>query len=186
MGTLGYTEDVSVSAVSLGSTNGTAIAMEVVASEDTYILNLNFLIRCEYAASSFNIKGVVWNSSRNVVAVANTALVNSQTESWKQTTLDTPYAISNGSTYYIGFVRDAGTGTPTLQAMYETTGDTLLVYDATNSYASPQSTDAPAYVFICSFYAETGTPASGPDFTIEGITPAYFGGVEWANIGDIW
>jgi hypothetical protein len=151
--------------------------VKVVAVEDGYITDLNYLSQC--VTGSENIKAVVWDASRNVLQVGG--ITNVTSYNWYQVPLYV--RIVNGLSYYLGFVREGLGGD--LRLRYDITSLPSNYYgnDQSNSYSSPQSIEEVDTPYDVKMYANY--VPGGPALKIEGIYPGKLEGVDWVDIEDI-
>ncbi len=162
----------------MGTSANYAMYVKVVAPEDGTITDLNYHIRC--TSGSELIKAVVWSSARNVLRIGGTTTITGL--NWYQVSLS--LSITNGTTYYIGFVRDSLGGN--MNPRWDTNlGANYYGYDASNSYASPQAIVEVLGTQDVKFFANYDPTPTGPSLLVEGITPGKVEGVDWGDITDI-
>lgn len=128
----------------VGSTNNTSTAnrmylIPMTASQTGTVTNLQVRTDSTAPFNNPNFKGVITDSSFNLLTNGVTDVVNvlgSDVENWYTATFATPPSVTAGATYYIGFVVEDG------NLYYDSTAQAGAYYHA-NNYASPTSPASP-------------------------------------------
>jgi len=175
MATLGKTT-LGLSNFSIGANWASAYTITVPAFD----IEVQSLVHYFNSGTAINGKGVIWDSSNNIVSISNALSIGSSAV-WYTHVWTTNPILTASTSYKIGVVVSAGR-----QTRYTSTGGAAVGFDSGNNYTTPETLALDWTNFQPSVYINyIEAPASGPAILIEGITPAEVNTVEWANITSI-
>lgn len=121
-------------------------------------------------SATINIKGVIINSSKNILSngVSPSASITT-TSQWWTTNYSSKPSVTASATYYVGGIPESSTW----NFAYDAGGASNQWYDASNSYTTPTNpTDGAAYTSQLSMYAtytEGSTVANNPTLLTLGV-----------------